>query len=175
MSARFVSHMAVPVPSSGTLRGLIARHWARFGSFSVIGGLIFLSNVTLQALLVQICHLNRVIAYVAVGIAAIQANFLLNRRFTWRDRRVSVWVACYRFNLQKVVTAAFNIPLYDGLIRLGINYLIANVLMTAGLTAINYTAAHRWSFAMRTPGQPARQRSSRSPQSGASHPETGDQ
>ncbi|MBO0785621.1 MAG: GtrA family protein, partial [Actinobacteria bacterium] len=164
----------VPVPSSGTIRGLIARHWARFGSFSVIGGLIFLLKLALQALLVQAWHVGRVISYVVPGIVAIQANFLLNRRFTWHDRRVSLWVACYRFNVQKLVTASLNTLLYTGLIRLGINYLIANILTTGVFTAINYTAAHRWAFATRTPGQPARQ-PSQSPGSGASHSEPGNQ
>jgi cyclic beta-1,2-glucan synthetase len=60
----------------------------------------------------------------------LSVNFLLNRWLTWRDRDTPFWTAFARFNAQKAVTIALNLACYAGLIRLGMNYLAANVLLT---------------------------------------------
>jgi glycosyltransferase involved in cell wall biosynthesis/putative flippase GtrA len=134
---------------------LIARHRTRFVTFSVIGALIFVLGLALQALLVQLWHANSVTSYAAVGVGSIQASFVLNRWLTWKDRQVSFWLACYRFNVQKVVTAVLNFLLYAELVRLGVNYLVANVLMTGVFTIVNYVAGDSWAFAARTPTETA--------------------
>lgn len=137
----------------GSLRELAARHWARFGTFSAIGAFTFALQFSGLALLVQVWHADRIISYVAVLVTAIQICFLLNLRITWRDRQLSWWVAWRRFNLQKAVTVGINIVLYASLVKLGINYLIANVLTTGALTAVNYMAGHSWSFAAQLTGE----------------------
>lgn len=139
-------------PGSLRLRELAARHGARFGMFSVIGASIFVLQFAGLALLVQVWHAGRITSYVAVLVTAIQMCFLLNRRITWRDREVSWWVAWRRFNLQKAVTAGINFLLYASLVKLGVNYLVANVLITGALTVVNYAAGHSWSFAAQMPG-----------------------
>ena len=60
------------------------------------------------------------------------------------------WPALLRFNMQKTVTVAANLVLYAGLLKLGVNYLLANVLLTALFTVINYVGGDRFVF---TPGR----------------------
>ena len=55
-------------------------------------------------------------------------------------------MAFVRFNAQKTVTIALNLALYAGLLRLGMNYLVANVVLTAVFTVVNYVAGDRLVF-----------------------------
>ena len=76
----------------------------------------------------------------------METSFLLNRWLTWRDRNIPFWLAFARFNAQKTVTIALNLALYAGLLRLGVNYLVANVALTAVFTVVNYVAGDRLVF-----------------------------
>lgn len=136
--------VARPLASAQALAG---RHRVPFITFGVIGASVFAAGLGLQVLLVQVWHISPVVSYVVLGAAAIQVSFLLNRRFTWRDRDAPFWVACYRFNVQKIVTTILNFFMYIGLVSLGVNYLVANVLTTAVFTLANYALGHSWSFA----------------------------
>jgi len=86
---------------------------------------------------------------------SIQVSFILNRWLTWRDRSIPFWVAHIRFNAQKVITTVLNILAYTALVRLGANYLVANVLTVAFFTLINYGLGNSWAFSAKTPA-PAR-------------------
>ena len=123
------------------------RHWARLFAFSVIGAVVFILQFAMQAVLVQVWHVGPVASYIALGIICIQLSFLLNRRFTWANRPVSLWVACYRFNAQKAVTVAVSFALYAGIVKLGTDYHLANVLTAGFFVFVNYTLGDSWAFA----------------------------
>ncbi len=86
------------------------------------------------------------LSYAVQAVVSVWTSFLLNRWLTWRDRNLSFWLAFARFNVQKTVTIALNLALYTGLLRLGVNYLAANVLLTAAFTIVNYVAGDRLVF-----------------------------
>ena len=77
---------------------------------------------------------------------SVEISFLLNRWLTWRDRNVPFWTALWRFNVQKAVTVILNQILYAGLLRLGMNYLLANILLAAVFMVVNYVAGDRFVF-----------------------------
>ena len=133
------------------------RHGTRFMIFATIGGLVFLMGLGLQALLTGRWHVSAVVSYIIQAVASVEASFLLNRWLTWRDRSTPFWPAFGRFNAQKTVTIALNLALYAGLLRLGVNYLVANVVLTAVFTVVNYVAGDRLVFVpTRTrPAEPA--------------------
>lgn len=131
--------------SSATPRYL-ARRGSRFILFSAIGGGVFLAGFGLQAVLTSSWHVRPVVSYLIQAIVSVEASFLLNRWLTWRDRGTPFWLAYARFNTQKAVTIALNLALYAGLLRLGVNYLIANVVLTAVFTVVNYVAGDRLVF-----------------------------
>jgi putative flippase GtrA/GT2 family glycosyltransferase len=134
-----------PVAETG-LGALVRKHWARFTSFSLIGGLIFVAGLALQAALTGGMHMHAFLSYLIQAIVSIEASFLLNRWLTWRRRGTAFWPAFLRFNAQKVLTVTANLILYAGLLRLGVNYLLANVLLTAVFTIVNYVAGDRFVF-----------------------------
>src|SRR5580700_1048638 len=86
------------------------------------------------------------------AVASIEASFALNRWLTWRDRGGRLWPALARFNAQKAVTIGLNLALYALLIRLRVNYLLANAGLTGVFTAVNYVAGDRLVF--RPAGRP---------------------
>ena len=129
-------HAATPPP-------YLERRGARFVVFSAIGGAVFLMGLGLQAVLTGAWHMQPIVSYAIQAVVSVESSFLLNRWLTWRDRATPFWIAFARFNAQKTVTIALNLALYEGLLRLGVNYLVANVALTAVFTVVNYVAGDR--------------------------------
>jgi putative flippase GtrA len=132
-------HAAAPPP-------YLERRGARFVLFSAIGGAIFLLGLGLQAVLTGAGHMQPIVSYAIQAVVSVESSFLLNRWLTWRDRATPFRIAFARFNAQKTVTIALNLALYEGLLRLGVNYLVANVALTAVFTVVNYVAGDRLVF-----------------------------
>jgi putative flippase GtrA/GT2 family glycosyltransferase len=137
-------------PRSGWLAFLM-EHRGRFASFSVIGGGVFLLGLAMQVALVRDVHLDAIAAFFLQGFVSVQVSFLLNHFWTWRAERVPFWQACWKFNVSKVVTTIANLILYAGLVRAGMNYVVANVATTAVFTVVNYIVGHYWTFSSKTP------------------------
>jgi putative flippase GtrA len=129
------------------MRLIISAHWKRLSTFSVIGFSIFLFGLCFQALLVRTIHAPPVPAYVAQLVVSVEANFFANFRWTWRDRNVPLGRAFKRYNLKRAAGVLFSLSLYPFLVRLGMNYLLANALIVALLTPTNYILGHLWTFA----------------------------
>jgi putative flippase GtrA len=101
----------------------------------------------LQMFLVRILHMPTWPAYVIQLVTSVQANFLANYRWTWRDRHAPFWRACRRYNLKRAAGALLSLALYPILVRLGMNYLLANAFLVGMLTPVNYVLGHFWTFA----------------------------
>lgn len=132
-------HAAAPPP-------YLERRGARFVVFSAIGGAVFIMGLGLQAALTGAGHMLPIASYAIQAVVSVESSFLLNRWLTWRDRATPFRIAFARFNAQKAVTIALNLGLYEGLLRLGMNYLIANVALTVVFTVVNYVAGDRLVF-----------------------------
>jgi len=91
-------------------------------------------------------HISAVVSYLAQAVLSIETSFMLNRWLTWRDRDTPFLRAFVRFNAQKTITVALNLALYGGLLWLGMNYLVANVALTALFTIVNFVAGDRFVF-----------------------------
>lgn len=148
---RFAQHAAQPPPKrSGakhaTRTSYLDRHGRRFILFAAIGGGIFLAGFALQAALTGGAHLPAFLSYLIQSITSVEASFLLNRWLTWRDRDTPFWAAFGRYNLQKTITVALNLAAYYGLLRTGMNYLLANIVLTAIFTVVNYIGGDRFVF-----------------------------
>jgi putative flippase GtrA/GT2 family glycosyltransferase len=122
---------------------------ARFVLFSAIGGAVFLMGLAIQYVLTGRLHLPSMWSYMVQAVVSVEVNFLLNQWLTWRDRAVPFWTAFIRFNAQRTVTVTLNSLLYFGLIRLGMNYLMANVVLTAAFTVVNYLVGDLFVFTPR--------------------------
>jgi len=126
---------------------VVTAHKARFASFSVIGAAVFVMGLVMQMVLVRYVHLSPIPAFVIQGVVSVQISFLANRNWTWRDQDVSFFLAWYRFNVQKIATSIANALVYAGMVKVGVDYIAANVATTAVFTVVNYVGGHYWSFA----------------------------
>jgi putative flippase GtrA len=126
---------------------ITSQHRERLTKFSIIGFAIFALGLCLQALLVRVMRIPAVLAYVIQLVLSVESNFLANYRWTWRDRRAPFWRAWRRYNLKRAAGTLFSLAVYPLLIKLGVNYLIANALLVALLTPTNYVLGHVWTFA----------------------------
>lgn len=125
---------------------LLRQHGSKFASFSLVGGGIFTGGLLLQAALTSGLGVPSFISYMVQAVASVETSFLLNYWITWRNADSSFWPSLARFNVQKVVTISVNMLLYAGLTKLGVNYLLANILLTAVFTVVNYVGADRLVF-----------------------------
>jgi 4-amino-4-deoxy-L-arabinose transferase-like glycosyltransferase/putative flippase GtrA len=134
---------ARPGPSVGAaVRQLQPR---RFGVFGGIGALVFVLGTALQWLLIAVGD-GKTASYLWQAVFSIELSFALNRWLTWRDRHVDLASALFKWNIQKLALTVPNVAIYAVLVRLGMNWLLANVLLTAVLTLVNYVGANLWSF-----------------------------
>ncbi len=124
-------------------------HRTRFAAFSVIGAAIFVMGIAIQAWLTGRLHMNAYLSFLLQGIVSVQASFVANYYWTWRDQDVAFWPACGKFNAQKVAVSVGNLVVYAALVEFGMNYLLANVVTTAVFTVANYVMSHLWVFTSR--------------------------
>ncbi|MGD0063323.1 MAG: glycosyltransferase [Streptosporangiaceae bacterium] len=127
-------------------RSLLGRHGYRLGSFSAIGAFVFVAGLAIQAGLTGGLHMAAIASYLVQAVASVEASFLLNRWITWRQRGTAFWPSFLRFNVQKGVTVVLNLVMYAILLRVGVNYLVANVLLTIAFTVVNYVGGDRFVF-----------------------------
>ena len=127
----------------------LERHGARFVTFAMIGGTVFVAGFALQVVLTTRLHVPAFASYLIQTVLGVEANFLLNRWLTWRDRVSQFWPECVRFNVQRALTTVLNLASYAGLIYVGMNYLLANIILTAAFTLVNYMVGDRFVFPAR--------------------------
>ena len=124
-------------------------HKRRLISFGVIGGGVFLLGVGLLYVFVSLWHMTSGWAFFVQGIISVLVSYLLNWRITFGDRKPPFWRSFWRFNVSRGVTIPLNQALYMGLVWLGMEYQVANVVETAIFIAINYFISHYWSMLSR--------------------------
>jgi putative flippase GtrA len=129
--------------------GLVARVWdqrTRLTIFGLNGTAVFAAGLMIQIVLVQYAGMAHVPSYIAQTVASIQLSFLLSQYLTWRDRSVTFLHGLARFNLQQLAVTGLGMAGYAGLDRLGMNYVVANVAVTALLTPVSFLSSHLWSL-----------------------------
>jgi putative flippase GtrA/4-amino-4-deoxy-L-arabinose transferase-like glycosyltransferase len=136
-----------------TPANLTARAWdqrLRLLIFAVNGVSVFAVGLLIQVILVKYVGMGHVPSYVVQTIASVQISFLLSRYLTWRDRNVPFLHALTRFNAQQLAITGLGMAGYAGLEQLGMNYIMANVSVTAVLTPVSFLSSHKWSMGERT-------------------------
>ncbi|HEY2521527.1 MAG TPA: GtrA family protein [Streptosporangiaceae bacterium] len=126
-----------------------ARVWGqrtRLTIFGLNGTAVFAAGLMIQIILVQYLGMAHVPSYIVQTLVSIQLSFLLSRYLTWRDRSVSFGHGLIKFNAQQLAVTGLGMAGYAVLDWLGMNYVIANVLVTGLLTPVSFASSHLWSL-----------------------------
>lgn len=121
-------------------------HRFRLVMFFVNGMNVFAVGLLIQVILIRYAGIGHVSSYISQTIVSVQISFLLCRFITWRDRDVAIVAALFRFNLQQLTVTGIGMAGYAGLEQLGVNYITANVAVTAVLTPVSFLSSHKWSL-----------------------------
>jgi putative flippase GtrA len=142
-----------PRPGSSMLDRL-RRHRRQY-SFACVGLLALGLGFAVLAILVQGLGVDPQLAFFAQAVVAIESNFLLNQRFTWRDRPVrsrrEIARRWLRFHATRAVSVPLNQLAFMLLISTGAGWLLSSCICVAGTMIVNYLAGDRWVFRLERP------------------------
>lgn len=133
-------------------RSFFGRLWRLRGKLALAGlnGLIaFLFGLGVQTALIRLAGMGHFTAYVLQTICSTQVSFLLARYVTWRDRRVRFFPTLVRYNLQQASAVLLSILLFAGLDAVGVQYAVANLMVTLTIAPLTFLVSHKWSIAER--------------------------
>jgi dolichol-phosphate mannosyltransferase len=144
------------VALTGVARRVTARR-RRELTFAVVGGSVLVVSFAVLFTLVSVVGLSAHLAYVIQTVVAVELNFALNERVTWRDARSRTlrelahrWLL---FHVARVATIPANQLLFSALVVAGCQYLLANAICVAASTSVNYVVGSRWVFVRRPQGE----------------------
>jgi putative flippase GtrA len=109
----------------------------------------FAIGLLIQVILVKYARMSHVPSYIVQAIASVQINFLLSRYLTWLDRNATFLNSLTRFNVQQIVITGLGMAGYAVLEQFDVNYIMANVAVTAVLTPISLLSSRKWSMSER--------------------------
>ena len=124
----------------------VLHRWAKFSAVGATG--ILVQAIALTVLL-RLIGLHYLVATALAVEASVLHNFVWHRRWTWRDREQSRWLAMLvRFNLTSgMLSLAGNLLLMFVFVGgMKLNAIIANLITIAICSLINFTLADRFVF-----------------------------
>lgn len=111
--------------------------------FGVVGAGGAAVNMLVLHVLVVVVHVPLLVASpVAVELAVVH-NYLVNNRWTFGRRRVSM-ARFGKFNLSALSALLLNVAVVWALVAADVHYLLANLVGIAGAATLNFGASTTW-------------------------------
>lgn len=122
-------------------------NWLQLVRFGLVGGVGFVVNVAVYALLVHVGGLQYLLASVPAWLVAVANNFVLNRHWTFDARHDRAHYQAVRFLLVSLAAEAVSLLLlrllvHDG----GLQKVPAQALAVAASMPLNFLGNKLWSF-----------------------------
>ena len=143
----------------GSLLQILSSRLPKLVQFGIIGVSVFGLGMVLLYVLVDKLGWSPLQGNAVQLAVTFWLNYLLNRKITWRYRTVSKLVV-RKFIVSRTATTLFNFLLFawlisqqfsftifDQMINLSFNYLVANVISLAVVFILNYIISDLWTFA----------------------------
>jgi putative flippase GtrA len=122
-------------------------NWLQLVRFGLVGGIGFIVNVAVYALLVHSAGLDYRAASVAAWLVAVVNNFVLNRHWTFDAREGRAHFQALRFLVVSLAAEAFSLLLLTLLVESGgIAKIPAQALAVAASMPLNFLGNKLWSF-----------------------------
>jgi putative flippase GtrA len=138
--------MEAPVRSRAHTVLRTRRHWVQLGKFCVVGAIGYVVNVV--GVYRPLIHAgwHYLLAATCSFVVAGTCNYVLNRHWTFRDRRAGVAVQGMRFFVVSGVSLGANLLVLHLLIKLGASRDIGQAIAIVLVTPLNFIGNKLWSF-----------------------------
>jgi len=124
------------------------RHWVQLGKFCAVGAVGYGINLAVYATLLH-AGLHYLLAATCSFLVAVTSNYLLNRLWTFRDRRGGIATQGMRFLLVSLASLGANLLVLHVLITLGAGKLTGQAVAIVLVTPLNFLGNRLWSFRSR--------------------------
>lgn len=138
--------MEAPVRSRAHTVLRTRRHWVQLGKFCVVGAIGYLVNVfgVYRPLIHAGWHY--LLAATCSFFVAGTCNYILNRLWTFRDRRAGVAAQGMRFFVVSGASLGANLLFLHLLITLGADRVVGQAIAIILVTPLNFVGNKLWSF-----------------------------
>lgn len=137
--------------SSFSFRSLIRKHGPQLVKFAVVGGIGSVIDLSSLAFFVEYLGVEKRIAVIFSTICAVIVVFILNKKFTFKNREKKMGTQALKFALVYGLAALSNISISALLITFGMQYLLAKAAAIAVGAAWNYSMSHGFVFKKNDP------------------------
>jgi putative flippase GtrA len=138
--------MEAPVRSRAHAVLRTRRHWVQLGKFCVVGAIGYAINVFGVYRPLIHAGVHYLLAATCSFVVAGTCNYLLNRLWTFRDRRAGVAVQGMRFFVVSLASLVANLLVLHVLITFGAGKLVGQAVAIVLVTPLNFVGNKLWSF-----------------------------
>ena len=122
-------------------------NWLQLVRFGLVGGVGFIVNLAVYALLVGPGNVNYHVAAVAAWLVAVLNNFVLNRHWTFDAGEGRASFQAARFLVVSLAALVFSLLLLTLFVEVaGLAKLPAQALAVIGAMPLNFLGNKLWSF-----------------------------
>lgn len=119
----------------------------RLPSFLIIGGICYLLNLLLLYCFASLAGLHYIFSAFLAFTIVNSAGYLMNRRYTFHQGAEHFWVGLWKYNLVLLSSCFWVLLLMYILVNwFGVWYLLANIIITIGITGYNFVLHKKWTF-----------------------------
>ncbi len=122
------------------------QNWIQLAKFCAVGGVGYLVNLAVYALLFKGFDVHYLAAAVCSFLVAVTNNYAWNRRWTFRGERGHVAYQGMRFLVVALIALSANIAVLRLLVALGLGKLLAQAVAIVLVTPLNFLGNKLWSF-----------------------------
>jgi putative flippase GtrA len=124
------------------------QNWEQLAKFCAVGAVGYVINLAVYAALLH-AGVHYLLAATCSFLVAVASNYVLNRHWTFRDRRAGVAAQGMRFFLVSLASLGANLLVLHMLIRFGLGKLVGQAVAIVLVTPLNFVGNKLWSFRRR--------------------------
>jgi putative flippase GtrA len=121
------------------------RHWVQLGKFCAVGAVGYGINLAVYAALLH-AGFHYLLAATGSFLVAVTSNYMLNRHWTFRDRRAGIAAQGMRFFVVSLASLGANLLVLHILISFGAGKLVGQAIAIVLVTPLNFVGNKLWSF-----------------------------
>jgi putative flippase GtrA len=120
--------------------------WEQLVRFCLVGGIGYVVNLVVFSLLVHGADTHYALAAVVAFCVAWTNNFLFNKFWTFRRHELSTAQQGARYLAVSLVALGLNLIILEVLVRAGMPEVSAQAIAIAAVMPVNFLLNRRWSF-----------------------------